>query len=494
MLLLPAVIVILTYYVALRVVTPAARPWAAIAGWLVMPAVIERAHPRPDLVGLLGLALLTWLLHRERSARPWDALAAGVATLLWVQLHASFLVAALVLAPALVEACVRKDARGIRVASAGVAGLVAGVLVAVLCQGPGLLMTVLGQLERTESVALIQEWQAPKLTSVSRGLLLLTLPGALAAFLWSSRPRSWSLLANTAILVYAAFGASRFVAIAGLGLMLFLARHAPVAAAPPRLVLLVVVLVLLGYSRDPLAIPGVTPPSVTVPEAVLSALERLPARPDGERLRVYSWFDLGGLLSFRMGDRVTVSLDARAELAYPPALRDSLTLAFSNPEAWASAWQAWAPDAVLTPREAPLCQGLAATPGWWPLAEEGGWVLLARSMRSEPLYYPCLSIAERVRRCRAEPDRAAARELVDRVAVRVDAGGAMLAGALTFGCLGESDRALELLDLAAVRDPRDAAVHEARWRVRQAMGQARVRDAWWLAWFAPARLAAAEGH
>lgn len=500
-LVLPCLFLALAMIAGSRLAPPSSQPWVRLAGLLAMPALLARALPRPDVAGLLAVAVLVLALHGRQDGRGAGraALVAGL-TALWVHVHASFLLAPLFLFPALLEAAWGRrhpspERPRLGAVLSGIGGLGLGLLTHPA--GPGALLgTVAGQLDRS-SGARILEWLPPDPTVPSTAFALALLPVSYLALRRMSGPRPWSLVVPAVACVLAAVSAVRMVAPAALVVWLLVARCLREAPPPaPRFAVpgLLVALLLLRL-RSPLGIPGLAIPVLEAPPGALQALAEAPARPDGSKLRLLSWFDLGGIVSWRLGERWQVAMDARAELGYPKDVQVAVTEAFSGGERWVAFDRAWSPDGVLLPKDAPLCRELHTTAGWSAAAFDAHWVVFLRDRAGQPrpgrrfaALDPCGSETDQLRACRADPQRAGVEAAAALAEWDVGPAPARLAGMLALGCGGDPASAERWLEEAVRRDPRDTSSRLARLLARRAVGAPDRVDWLWLAWFDPDRL------
>ena len=283
----------------------------------------------------------------------------------------------------------------------------------------------------------------------------------------------------TLVVAVAAAGSARFVALATL-LAWLLAN----TARPPRIPRwtgpLVLAVVLAGHLRAPDALPGFGVPELERPSGPLAAFPTVAGRG-----HVLTWFDIGAIVTWTHRDAWQVALDPRAELAFPDDVARATSDAFHGGEAWARFDHAWTPDAVLLPRDAPLCGELAASPSWTSPAFDANYTLFVRGPGPPSALDPCAEAPAQIRACKADPAHAAVPASAALAAITSDAGTARLAGMLALACGNDPDAARRWLDEAVRRDPRDAQARLARLLALRAMGEDSVIDALWLRWFRP---------
>jgi hypothetical protein len=89
-------------------------------------------------------------------------------------------------------------------------------------------------------------------------------------------------------------------------------------------------------------------------------------------------FSAGGYVSWRLYPRVKVSLDGRYEVAYPPDWLDRVHEIYAAQGDWSEGLDAIATDAVLARRGKPLLEALELDPGWGRAYLDDDWEIWIR--------------------------------------------------------------------------------------------------------------------
>jgi hypothetical protein len=347
---------------------------AVLTGYVAAAAAFT---VRPQMFSLLLFAAQLYLLELART-RSRVALAIPLLMPLWANLHGAFIVGIGLLVIEVAAAAWRRDRAGVAryllVTGASIVGLLVNpwgarvlgyavslptnrAITGVISEwGPTNVRHLNGILAMAAmGVLVVALVRAPAPGRVPEQLLRMALLGALA--IWAARGVAW-------------FGMALPVALCALarqrpprpasedrgspvvsGLMLVMLAVALVAAAPP-----------IGRT-----VFGPRPEATFAPRA---AADWLAANPQPGRM--FNYQPWGSYLEFRLGPRVQVAFDSRAEL--PPADRLSGYLAVST-----GRWDAerllggWGVDHVVTSRRnTPALNELLEASGRWRLAFSSG--------------------------------------------------------------------------------------------------------------------------
>lgn len=468
-----------------------------LPAWLlvwVAPALLTRAHPRPDLWTFVLPILLLAAQEPGTRGAGWSAVAFGIG-LLWPQIHGSVLLVPALMGPLLVEGLLRgRPVRGEALALVGVA-----VGVVVHPSGPvALTRTLLGQLDRDPAATPILEWQ-PWLGPAATPLAVWALVGlgaiyVLVATSWrASSVRPWGLLAASLGLTGAALASGRFAAVAVVVAATLAGRVLSAGDTARRGWAIAGWASTLPLGALLLRLPGIVAgpwvPPLEAPPAILGPLAQVPARPDGAPRRILDFFDLGGILGWQLAGSWQVAVDPRAELAYPTEVQAAVRAAFEGAPGLAAFDAAYAPDAVVTPKLAPACGLLAADPEWSLAGVDGTYALFVRSgLGHVDVPDACGDERRWLAVCLADPAHAAIGQAVALAEASPDPFAARVAGMLLFACGRDPVGAARWLDVAVDRDPTSPASRDARRRLHVALqDDLAAADERWLAWFAPGR-------
>ncbi len=371
-----------------------ARAGARGASWLLLLLLVlgiqayafglERAYH----VGQLGFAAALWLLLRWREGAEWGAWLFAPLTMLWANLHGSWIAAPALLGAAAVGAAIESGRIAPRHLRAGLAAGLAWLAAAVAPEGFANALYPLRFIWGVSGQS-VAEWHAWSLgTQPGR-----VLAGLCLVATWTtarSQRRPWSLLLPAAGLLLATVRIERFAALAGMVLAVATARMLAAGydepgqrpSAAPRLAaaierlhgwidrwrrtasgavwpaaLLVAMAVAAALQPAPLI------ERLSRREFPLPALEALCRQPPG---RVLASYRFGAAVSALCGPDYPVFIDGRAE-NYPPAVHaDYRKLALLEP-GWRKVLAAFDPRAVLwTSRgiDSRLSDALDGDPGW----------------------------------------------------------------------------------------------------------------------------------
>jgi hypothetical protein len=346
-------------------------------GWITFTLV------RAQLYTVLGLAVLLACLEADRRGErrwigPWLAL-----WVLWVNLHAGFVVGGVFLAAHAAEQWWR--GRPVRHLLATLAAMVA--LVSVNPYGLRYYPHLVHSL--TADRSLIAEW-APLWASRPPAIALALVSMLVAAMalrrVGLREAPGWPLLALAAA---AAVQSERHVSIYALVWL----TQVPGLVSRTRLgdlldrvqdrwgmLLWSVVLaagLAFGLRMRPWDTPvdGVGDPrqAVTYPVGPVDYLER--ERVTGN---LFVPFELGAYVSWKTDGRVKVSLDSRFEAAYAPGLLAEHLAFLGAAPGWRDMLSRYPHDLILVARDAPVAAPLSAEPGWTQVYQDDGFRLFAR--------------------------------------------------------------------------------------------------------------------
>jgi hypothetical protein len=356
-------------------------PIAIVMGWIGFTAI------RPQVFTLAFLAI--WLRCIEsdrRGGRRWIALALP-GHVLWLNLHAGFVVGWGFLALHAAEQAVRRRPYLHIVGALAAMAL----LVVVNPYGP----KYYGYLAHALSMPrpLIGEWR-PIWQAHPAGFAIYLVSVAVALRgLLASGPRSvpgWPILVATA---YLAASHERHVSIyalvwlayvpamlptTSLGAILETLWDRPASPATRALALLVVVLpgVLVAKNRPwHLTVPGTTADGAPAPYPVgpVDYLERHAVAGN-----VLVPFGVGAYVSWKLHPRIKVSLDSRYEVAYPPELLAEHLRFFAARPGWRDTLDRYPTDLVLAPTTAPVVEKMTTETSWTVAYRDDAYMLLAR--------------------------------------------------------------------------------------------------------------------
>jgi hypothetical protein len=482
LLLLPSLITIAILALGLLATPAASRPAMAIAGLLLVPVLVVRANPRPDTLAPLLILCVLVALQRDKT-RPRNILGALLVSTLWVQLHASFLLA---LPAAMFFLLVRGWQRRDVWVELSVVG---GVGLGCLLHPSGavtLLRTVLGQLNRDTSSIQIMEWGGFQFTSLltwpnhRHALLLLAFSTALAV--WRSKHRSWALLMMAGFLLLATVKAQRIGPVAATSCWFALSAMT-LPPVPPRWMLSGTLVLLLVQLRLMPNIPGLTIPSLERPPLLTKTLNAIPTTDQPRN--ILNWFDIGAIITWDHGQHWRVSIDPRAELGYDQDAMLAVSDTFSHPQAWQRFTQQHHIDAVVAPQESPLCRGLLLDQTWQSAGSDGDWAVFVRAGIGADLptirLNPCDTVSNFIDSCKANPQLV---EAATQAATQDQSSfSAQRAAMGAFVCSQDPEAAMYWADEAVQRDPRNLKAYKTRLLIHQTYELSPVADRQMLWWF-----------
>jgi len=368
----------LLYGLAAWLVTSLARAGSALrtalAAGLAIGMGVAYWSPRPLVFGVLGMALLVWVVRRRLP--PWLLVPIAWA---WVNTHGSFVLGLAWLA--LVAVGQRLDGDRRPVVLPWLAWFVVGLAVACLNPlGPRLLLFPLAVLSKHDAFAKVLEWRSPTFSS-GPGLLTLACLVGLVIVLARARSRlRWAELLPVVAFLGAGLQAQRnlpmlaVVAAPVLAVALRRPDEAPSSLAVPEdrvrlhlalggvLAALTVVFLVVAAIGPALDLGG-------YPEAAAALV------PHGARVATT---DIGGCF-FELARRdVTVLTDDRVDMYPSQVTRDYLRLLGGKPGGL-DLLDRYGADTVVWQVDSPLTVELAASDRWREIGRPGGWAVFVRS-------------------------------------------------------------------------------------------------------------------
>lgn len=359
----------------------------SLAPVMLLAGAIGFTTIRAQLFTLLFLTLLLILLERDRDGdRRWLAIWLPL-YVVWLNLHAGFVVGAALLACHTVEQALRK-----RPVTHLVAALVAmGGLVAINPYGlryyPYLARALL--LERPLITEWGPLWQAGA-TPVALFLfsVLLTAYGA-----WQVGLRRATGLLLLIVSAYAALRHARHLSLyavvwlcyvpsylqgTSLGAALCEVWNSRRVAIAGGAALLTVVCLAGALGADPWTprVPGVDSADYAGPVYPVGAVDYLARHQIEGNLMVP--FVPGAYVSWKLHPRVKVSLDSRYEVAYQSGVLEENVAFYQAQPGWQSTLAKYPTDLVLVPRDAPLTDALPTIEGWNRIYVDDAFELYSR--------------------------------------------------------------------------------------------------------------------
>lgn len=354
-----------------------AYPWVLLA----LASQADDMCARGQVFGDLAFVAFLVLLRRLRDARGWStraalAFAGAALSAVWIELHASVLVApliALVLAVPLGLEPEKEPRRGLTFSLRASAHRGAGVLLLGSAAALGAMANPYGvalpadllRLAGGRSTAALDLFQPPDLTDP---LVLLGLATGVALSVGYALRRSWAWALLFAGLVAASLGARRYLELLSLATLLLggswadeggriLEARSRSWAGPWPLASTV----LLGASGLGLAIFGATTPKNPwrdVPVAAATVIEAQ-GLPD----HVFHPYHWGGYLDFAWAGRRRVFIDGRNQLFEGAVFDDYLRITGGAP-GWERTLVARGIRTVLVEAKSPLDEALSKHPLW----------------------------------------------------------------------------------------------------------------------------------
>jgi len=358
----------------------ATLPVAVLMAWIGVTTV------RAQMFTLLFLALLLWFLELDRAGRRWWIAPWLVAYVLWVNLHAGFIVGAVAFALHGLEQLARGKPFGHLLA----VGLAMAALVAVTPYGLDYYAYLWHGLRMDRP--LITEWRSllhawwPLILAYGVSLLI----AAYALYRGGLRRATGMLFVFAA--AYAAARHQRHLslyAVAWASTVPSLLQGTPLAAILGR---------ALAPTRRGVAI-GAVAAAVLAGGAFLQHRPWAPAMPanpgdhsmllypvgavdylrdQGFRGNLLTPFEAGAFVSWRLYPDVLVSLDGRYEVAYAPELLDRHLAFYRAAEGWQGLLEDTPTDAVLVRADAAVAEALPRLAGWRVVYRDDAYEVFTR--------------------------------------------------------------------------------------------------------------------
>jgi hypothetical protein len=354
---------------------------AVVMSWIGLTAL------RPQLLTLVFLCATLHMIERDRrGSRRW-ILPALVAQVVWLNLHAGFVVGmAFWLLHGLEQAARRRP-------FLHVVGVLAAMsaLVAMNPYGGAYYPYLASAL--TMPRPSIGEWHPIREANpFGFGVYLATVVIAASALRANGLARAvgWPILAAA---TYLAWSHERHVSIYALVWFAYVPGLVSATAAGRQLarlwarpsrpathaigIVMVAVPLALFLSHRPwrLGVPGTTPDGAPAPYPV-GPVEYLAAH--GVRANVLLPFGAGAFVSWKLYPNVKISLDSRYEVAFEPALLTQHIRFFAARDGWEPFLAAYPTDLVLAAADAPIVDALATQTRWRVVYRDDAFVLLAR--------------------------------------------------------------------------------------------------------------------
>lgn len=356
----------------------------ALAGLFALAAGLTSGpfwSERPQLFTYLLIAWLLLAVERwRRGERRHLWLVPGV-VLLWVNLHAGYVMAFFFLAltgagEAAEQLWARRQGGELDWRRLRHLGAVAGVSVLAALANPhgveALLypFRYLGFSANNNGIA---EWLSPNFHEARYQAFALVLLAGLAGLICSPRrPRPGDLLAVMLLTVMALFS-QRNIPILLIVLAPIAAEHwaavlaqgsagGPAEPAGAQLPaanwILLAALAAMVAMRLPLARPELLVRTDNRPVEAIRYLEQ--HRMAG---RMFNWYDWGGYLIWRLDPQYQVFIDGRADVYGQEILSDVITVNRLQP-GWQKVLEKYRPDWILWPADSPLAEVLSRSPAW----------------------------------------------------------------------------------------------------------------------------------
>jgi hypothetical protein len=354
---------------------------AIVMSWIGLTAL------RPQLITLVFLsAWLQFIESDRRGGRRW-ILAAVVGHVVWLNLHAGFIVGMAFLGLHATEQAIRRQPFG------HLLGVLLAMAMLVVVNPYGFSYYPYLADALTMARPMIGEWQPIwKAHPVGFGVYLATVAVAAATLLQTGlgRDTGWPILVASTYLaasherhvsIYALVWFAYvpgLVASTGVGRVLQrLWERPPTLATYTTGVALIAVSASLFISHRPwrLTVPGTTPDGAPVPYPV-GPVEYLAA--NHVRANVLVPFGVGAFVSWKLHPRIKVSLDSRYEVAFRPDLLVAHLDFFAARRGWRDFLDAYATDLVLAPAGAQVVDALTTQSGWSIVYRDDAYVLFAR--------------------------------------------------------------------------------------------------------------------
>lgn len=349
---------------------------------------------RAQMFTLFFLAVLLWFLELDRDGRRWWAYPWLFIHLLWVNMHAGFVVGGIAFACYLVDRAIHREP----IKHLFVIGAAMVALVALNPYGLSYFAYLWHGL--TLDRELIGEWQPiwsmwwPLLAVFAMSLVL-----ALYAIVRSRL--GWKDLATCLFLfatVYAAIRHQRHLSLYAVAWAAFippLIQQTPLAAllnrllspSRPRMAIMASALAVTSvawYGTQRVWVPTIPAnpgehPSLLYPVGAVDYLKEVEFQGS-----LISPFEVGAFVSWRSFPDVLVSMDGRFEVAYEPALLADHQRFYRAESSWQGFLRAHVPDAVLARISAPVADSLTIDDGWEAAYEDDVYAVFVPSDHGLP--------------------------------------------------------------------------------------------------------------
>jgi hypothetical protein len=341
-------------------------------------------------------ALLAWMLHLDRrGARAWILLFFPL-FILWVNVHAGFVVGLATIAAHALEQALRRQPWF------HLLFLLAACLAAISINPYGTAFYSNLVHGFTVPRPIITEWRPfwPVLSLSYQGVVFL---GSLALAAWAALtvgPRRFLGGIPLLFLAAATFKAEKvtpFYGIVWFAAMLNAARFLKPARAAARLtrrepgtffvassaMAAVCLVVFLSARPWSLRIPGTAPDKVQHLVYPVGPVDYL--RAHHFHGNVMTPFEQGAYVSWKLYPAVKVSCDSRYEVAYETGWVERVAQMYVHPQDWQNTLAAYPTHLVLVRRTSPLDKQLANTPAWRRVYVDDTWRLYARPDLTLPL-------------------------------------------------------------------------------------------------------------
>lgn len=346
---------------------------------------------RPQVLSFLLASV--WLLILDRSERSpkllWWTLPL---TVLWVNLHAAFLLGpallGLFLAGEMLEKIIGSPAvqSGARLRALSLFLLLNLLLIPLNPSGAKMFVYPLQTLDSQAMQRYISEWNSPDFHNLDYWPLLFLLLATFMIMAWSRRrlrPR------DVLLLLVSTFAALSFVRMTPIFVLVAvpmvsgLLKHWPGRQQPSpfraRLLTTIgnisIVLATTVFATVHLVQVIQRQPQVEAAHLPAGAVAYLQSHPPGPLFNSYDW---GGYLIFRLYPQTRVCIDGRADLYGDAVMREFFQSYFMT-DNWQHALTEWNVATVLVPPDAPLASGLRIASGWSVQYEDSTAVIFSRS-------------------------------------------------------------------------------------------------------------------
>lgn len=349
---------------------------------------------RAQLYSLVALGILLHLLDQDRAGKRWWLLAWLPIFVLWLNVHAGFLVGAGLFAVHWLEQWARRQPHW----HVFLGGLIMIGLIAVNPFGfsyyPYLVRGI------TMSRPNVAEWEPLWFAGPVKIALFAALAAVLGYAVLRNKPArlaGWPLVVVTAL---AALKSQRFLSFYAVAWFCYVpgyltgttidwgarrlwCRRTPVLVAFWSITALVVG--SLAWSLHPwqLLVPGQPAPELgTAMYYPVGGVEYLRRQQfAGNLMTPFEW---GAYVSWHLYPRVKVSMDGRYEVAFPPTLSDELYAFYMAKEGWQAVLEKYPTDAILVPRRLPLARQLPGCPAWRRCYRDRAFEIYVRKNDSLP--------------------------------------------------------------------------------------------------------------